>query len=109
MAPLTDYEEQIRGINHIRNTVMNEMRRIICYNQTIYDDIRLEVSECVSLTLAVRDSSVRTEVHPINDQVDIQIVDNDSELHFGIHKQRQCTHITRSVMKYRYYECIVMF
>ena len=79
MAPLTDYEEQIRGINRIRNTVMNEMRRIICYNQTIYDDDRLEVSEYVGLTLAVRDSSVRTEVQPMYDQVNIQIVDNDSE------------------------------
>ena len=85
MAPLADYEEQIRGINRIRNTVMNEMRRIICYNQTIYDDMRLEVSEYVGLTLAVRDSSVRTEVRPLYDQVYIQIVDNDSELHFGIH------------------------
>ena len=101
MAPLTDYEDQIRGINHIRNTVMNEMRRIICYNQTIYDNNRLEVSEYVGLTLAVRHSSVHTEVQPMYDQVDIQIVDNDSELHFGIHKQKQCTHITKT-------ECIVV-
>ena len=100
MAPLTDYEEQIRGINRIRNTVMNEMRRIVCYNQIIYDDMRLEMSEYVGLTLAVRDSSVRTEVQPKYDQVDIQIVDNDSELYFGIHKHLQCTHIIRSVMKY---------
>ena len=62
MAPGTDYEEQIRGINRIRNTVINATTQIICYNQTIYDDMRLEVTEYAGLTLAVRDSSVHTEV-----------------------------------------------
>ena len=78
MIPKSDYEEQIRGINHIRNTVINATRRIICYNQIIYDDIRLEVSEYAGLTLAVRDSSVLTLVRPLYDQVAIQILDDDS-------------------------------
>ena len=79
MAPLTDYEEQIRGINRIRNTVINATRRIICYSQTIYDDVRLETSEYAGLTLAIRDASVRTEVQPMYDFVAIEIIDDDGE------------------------------
>ena len=78
MAPMTDYEEQIRFANRIRNDIINATRRIICYNQIIYDDIRLEVSEYAGLTLAVRDSSVITLVRPLYDQVAIQILDDDS-------------------------------
>ena len=78
MAPRSDYEEQIRFTNRIRNDIINATRRIICYNQIIYDDIRLEVSEYAGLTLAVRDSSVITLVRPLYDQVAIQILDDDS-------------------------------
>ena len=76
-----DYEEQIRGINRIRNTVINSIatRRVVCYKQHIYDDIRLEMSEYIGLTLAVRDASVHTEVKPFYDEVAIQIVDDDSK------------------------------
>ena len=76
----SDYEEQIRGINRIRNIVINATRRIIFYDLPIYDDMRLEMSEYVGLTLAVRDSSVRTLVRQLYDQVAIRILDDDSEL-----------------------------
>ena len=79
MAPMSDYEEQIRFINRIRNTVINATRRVICYNLPIYDDIRLEVTEYAGLTLAVRDSSILTLVQPMYDQFAIQILDDDSE------------------------------
>ena len=78
MIPRSDYEEQIWGINRIRNTVINATRRIICYNFPIYDDLRLEMSEYLGLTLAVRDSSAYTLVRPFYDQVAIQILDDDS-------------------------------
>ena len=91
MAPLADYEEQIRGINRIRDTVINATRRIVCYSQIIYDDMRLEVTEYAGLTLAVRDSSVLTEVQRMYDQVTIQIIDDDSELHFGIYSMHMKT------------------
>ena len=90
MAPMTDYEEQIRGINHIRDTVINETTRNVCYNQTIYNDMRLEMSEYVGLTLTVRDSSVRTEINATYDQVTIQILDDDSK--FTLCMQSQCMH-----------------
>ena len=98
MAPLTDYEEQIRGINRIRNMVINATRRIICYNQHIYDDIRLEMSEYAGLTLAVRDSSVPTVIQPMYDQVAIQILDDDSTFHLSM-KQ----HIIHNLEKFLHF------
>ena len=77
MAPGADYEEPKRG----RDTVINKARGIMCYNQTIYNDMQLEMSEYLGLTLAVRDSSVRTEIQPLYDQVAIRILDDDSKLH----------------------------
>ena len=87
MAPMTDYEEQIRGINHIRNIDINATRRIICYNQPIYDDMRLEMSEYAGLTLDIRDSSVFTVVRPMYDQVAIEILDNDGKVHFTLNAE----------------------
>ena len=83
MDPLRDYEEQIRG-----DMIINATRRVVCFNQLIYDDIRLEESEYVGLTLAVRDASVRTEVQPMYDQLAIKIIDNDGKVHFT---QNVCT------------------
>ena len=80
MAERSDYEEQIRGINRIRNIVINATRRIIFYDLPIYDDMRLEMSEYVGLTLDIRDSSVLTLVRPLYDQVAIRILDDDSEI-----------------------------
>ena len=85
MAPRTDYEEQISGINHVRSTVINATSRVVCYNQLIYNDMHLEMSEYAGLTLAVRDASVHTEVQQMYDQLAIQILDDDSMSCFGIH------------------------
>ena len=96
MHPRTDYEEQIRGINYIRNTVINTTRKVTCYNQTIYD-VRLEMSEYAGLTLAVRDATVLTLVQPMYDEVAIQILDDDSKLHLGINTLI-CTHIMKILL-----------
>ena len=79
MTPGTDFEEQLLGFNYIRNMVINDTRRVICYDMPIYDDIRLEMLEYAGLTLAVRDASVLTQVEPMYDQVAICIIDDDSE------------------------------
>ena len=79
MIPMSDYEEQTSFSNRIRHTVINATRRVICYNQIVYDDKRLEVSEYAGLTLAVRDSSVFTIVEREYDQVAIEIVDDDND------------------------------
>ena len=99
MNPGTDYEEQMRSNNRIRDTVINATRRIICYNLPIYDDMQLEVTEYAGLTLAVRDSSVLTEVQPVYNQTAIQIIDDDSKLHF-VHK-KECSLILFCSSTYR--------
>ena len=72
----TDYEEQISGCNKIRDLYVSE-NKTICYNQSIYDDMHLEVSEYAGLTLAVRDGIALTDVQSGYDYTAIQITDNN--------------------------------
>ena len=77
----TDFAQQTRRINVIDDSIITEERRLICYNQPIYDDPCLEPNEYVGLTLGVIDedhTTVRTVVEPLYDQASILIVDNDS-------------------------------
>ena len=81
MAQLTDYEEQTERRNRIRNMVISAMRRVICYNQPIYDDERLEVSEYMGLQLEVGDATfVLVEAQELYDNAVILILDDDGEL-----------------------------
>ena len=82
MLPLTDYEEQIIGINRIRDMVISEVTsRVVCYNQSIYDDLRLEKMEYAGLGLAVRNSTVdRVDIQKPFHNTAIQIIDNDGQL-----------------------------
>ena len=78
MSEGTDYAQQTRAINIIDDIVISHERRIICYNQTIYDDFDLEENEYIGLSLGVSGmSTVFTEVEPNYDQASILIVDND--------------------------------
>ena len=83
MPERTDYAEQTFGVNAIDDQLLNATRRIVCYNQPIYDDGRLEVSEYAGLTLDVDDNiqctTVRTEVQELYDFASIRICDDDSE------------------------------
>ena len=93
MAEGTDFAQQTRAVNAIDDTIITEERRLICYNQPIYDDLCLEPDEYAGLTLGVIDeddfdrTTVRTEVEPSCDHTAILIADNDSEgfLSFNIH------------------------
>ena len=76
MAPLSDYEEQVRGVNR-SYTPITEENRLVCYNQTVYDDMRLELVEYFGLTMAVRSSTVPTAINPTYGQTAIKIIDND--------------------------------
>ena len=63
------------------NMVITERNRVICYNQTIYDDIRMEEDEFFSLTLIVQDISMKTTiVNPECNTSVVTIVDDDSML-----------------------------
>ena len=83
MPPMTDYEEQTRDINLIMDTKITALRRIICYNQSIYDDKRLEVSEYIGLGLIADNtlSTFQTAVQPKYNASAILIIDNDSKFH----------------------------
>ena len=87
MRPMTDYEEQTSPFtSRISNTVINATRRIICYDQSIYDDDRLEPIEYAGLGLSanpedvfINPSSVLTEARPMYDDSVICIVDDDGK------------------------------
>ena len=90
MAEGTDFAQQTRVVNVIDDIIITELRRIICYNQPIYDDPCLEPDEYAGLTLGVIDendfdrTTVLTEVEPLYDQASILILDNDSEFSLAL-------------------------
>ena len=57
MAEETDFAQQTRQINVIDDIKITEERRIICYNQLIYDNPYLEPDEYAGLTLGVIDDN----------------------------------------------------
>ena len=82
MIPFSDYEQQQLLSNRIRSIVINATRRVICYDQQIYDDICLEVSEYFGMALTVQGmppTTILTEVRPMYDQVAILILDDDGK------------------------------
>ena len=54
----SDYAQQTSVVNAIDDSPISEAMRLICYNQTIYNDVRLELNEYMGLTLGVRDYSL---------------------------------------------------
>ena len=84
MADGTDFAQQTPPVNVIDDTFITQEMRLICYNQPIYEDMRLEPNEYAGLTLGVIDNNnilttVLTEVKSMYDHASILIVDNDSE------------------------------
>ncbi|CAI8022403.1 hypothetical protein GBAR_LOCUS13163 [Geodia barretti] len=80
MAERSDFQQQTAAINLLDDILISELMRIVCYNQTIYDDLRLEANEYAGLTLGVDDNSqirVLTFVKELFDQASILIVDDD--------------------------------
>ena len=80
----SDYAQQTSAVNAIDNSPISEVMRLICYNQTIYNDVRLELNEYMGLNLGVRDYSltrVLTFVQLTYDEASILIVDNDSKFY----------------------------
>ena len=80
----SDYAQQVDYINLIEDYLISEEMRIVCFNQTIYDDLHLEPNEFMGLTLGVRYyplTTVYTLVQPTYDEASILIVDNDSKFY----------------------------
>ena len=80
MGDGTDYPQQTSTVNLIYNQQITNEIRIVCYNQTIYDDGRLEASEYVGLSLGIRQATAITNIYQGYNFAAIQIVDNDSML-----------------------------
>jgi len=83
--PDPEYDKQEFFFNDIRNERITEIHRRICYNQTVYDDIRLEATEYAGLTVEVQDLVSRGGPTTTETEVDIEhaaikIIDNDSKL-----------------------------
>ena len=55
MAEGTDFAQQTSAMNVIDGINITEERRVICYNQLIYDDPSLEQDEYAGFTLGVID------------------------------------------------------
>ena len=79
MEPGTDFAAQTLTYNIIDDEELMELRRIVCYNQTIYDDTLVEGQEYIGLSLGIHVSTAVTEVRTGYDQAAILIVDDDGK------------------------------
>ena len=82
MAPKTDYEEETSRFSTIRDTFISELRRMICYEQVVYDDLRLEREEYVGLALVPDDLDTVVETEPLYNESVVIIIDDDSKCFF---------------------------
>ena len=87
MIPKSDYEEETRFASTIRSTFIEEERRQICYNQVVYDDERLELTETAGLALVPDDL---VEVEQFYADSVVFIIDDDSK---SAHCTNYCTTI----------------
>ena len=60
MSDGTDYAQQTDAVNVIESMVISQERRIICYNQIIYDDDIIEADEYLGLSLGIRENNLTT-------------------------------------------------
>ena len=73
----SDYAQQTLSVN----LTIDELMRIVCYRQDIYDDLSVELDEYTGLQLVLgRDENpaVPKMVDPAHSQASIVILDNDS-------------------------------
>ena len=80
MSEGSDYAQQTNTYS------LRQESRLICFNQTIYDDVRVESNEYIGLILGIDNSTIFSSVQPTYDQASILIVDNDSKFfkHFFV-------------------------
>ena len=75
----SDYEEETRFASTIRSTFIEELRRQLCYDQVVYDDVRLELTETTGLGLVPDDLDTGVEAEPLYSDSVVFIIDDDSE------------------------------
>lgn len=82
MRESSDYAQQTRTVNVIDDFLIYEFMRIICYNQVIYEDARVEYDEYAGLTLGVIHNmftTIDTVVKPMYGDAAVLIIDNDGK------------------------------
>ena len=75
----SDYEEETR-LTRAPGIFIEEERRQICYNQVVYDDERLELTETAGLDLVPDDLDTQVEVEPFYGDSVFFIIDDDGML-----------------------------
>jgi hypothetical protein len=80
MVTGSDYAQQTHRTNALDNEVISAWQRVVCYNQTIYDDDQVEDTEYAGLSLGIRWASVVAVVSPPLDQTALIILDDDNPL-----------------------------
>ena len=88
MSEASDYAQQTSAVNAIDDILISELRRVICYNQSIYDDLIVELDEYSGLTLGVRDKLFTPVIKLRYDQAAILILDNDRKKPLNFEKHR---------------------
>ena len=84
MEELADFRPPVQFFNPIRLKVITETNRVICYNQIIYGDVRLEEDEYFSLILLAQDrTSIISLLDPQHDSSVIRIIDDDGRSHYS--------------------------
>ena len=81
-SPKTFVEEVYdyrRNPIRLGNTPISQTSRIVCYDQVIYDDSRIEETEYMGLTLDVHLAMIHTKIAVDYHYSAIAIVDDDSE------------------------------
>ena len=77
MVSGSDYAQQTELNNAIDDTLITELTRTLCYNQTIYDDAASEGVEYFGLSLAIIETTSFTQIRPSYHQAAIMIVDDE--------------------------------
>lgn len=80
----TDYKQKTATLNLISDEALTARTIVVCYNQIIYDDQRVELAEYTGLSMDISQASTKTLIQPLHKHSAIQIVDDDSKLYMLI-------------------------
>ena len=78
MRDYDDYEQQIRGCNRMLSSPLRE-GETVCYEQVVYDDLRVEDNEFINIRLHLKESEQATVLD--DRYADIGIEDDDCKFY----------------------------
>ena len=77
--PMADFEEETRFHSTLRDELITEVNRMVCYNQVIYNDLCLELTEYIGLGLDEVDNIIEVNIEKRYGDSVIAIIDDDSK------------------------------